>query len=167
LALVEQQLTVWFAEVDAQLADLGATCTSQQVTEVLCQALEGHPGLTRLLAILHTILEQNIDFDAALHFKYLLLEHFEYTGALLEQCLPFLAPGQGAHLLLQCHALVIGLWHLSDPAPVVQQVLCNADLCMFKVQFAAEFSSVLQALLYGLERIAQATHIASPQEEIS
>ncbi len=154
LTLVEQQLTVWFAEVNAHLEALAHPCTIPEVAEVLCQPLETRPGLTRLLAILHTMLEQNIDLDSALAFKLFLLGHFEYTGSLLEQCLPFLLPGKGASLLLQSHALVIGLWHLSDPAPIVQQALQQPTLRMFEVHFAPEFSTALQALLYGLERIA-------------
>ncbi len=154
LALVEQQLTVWFAEVNIHLEALSHPCTIPEVADVLCQSLEARLGLTRLLAILHTMLEQNIDLDAALAFKFFLLEHFEYTGLLLEQCLSFLSPGKGASLLLQSHALVIGLWHLSDPAPIVQQALQQPTLRMFEVHFAPEFSTALQALLYGLERIA-------------
>ncbi len=154
LTLVEQQLAFWFAEVNAQLEALSHPCTIPEVADVLCQSLEARPGLTRLLAILHTILEQNIDLDSALAFKYFLLKHFEYTGALLERCLPFLSAGKGASLLLQSHALVIGLWHLSDPAPIVQQALQKPELRMFELHFAPEFSTALQALLYGLERTA-------------
>ncbi len=161
LALVEQQLILWFAEVDAKLIDLASACTIEQITEVLIRSLEAYPSLTRLLAILHTILEQNIDFDVASHFKHMLLQHFERTGSLLEHCLPFLMPGQGAHFLMQCHALVIGFWQLANPAPVVQQVLQQPELQMFQVHFASEFSTALQALLYGLEQIQQ----ESPKEE--
>ncbi len=154
LTLVEQQLTIWFAEVNAHLEALSHPCTVSEVADVLCQSIEARPGLTRLLAILHTMLEQNVDLDSALAFKFFLLEHFERTGLLLEQCLPFLLPGKGASLLLQSHALVIGLWHLSDPAPIVQQALQQPALRMFEVHFALEFSTALQALLYGLERTA-------------
>ncbi len=162
LTLVEQQLAVWFAEVNARLEELPHPCTIPEVADVLCQPLETRPGLTRLLAILHTMLEQNIDLNAALAFKFFLLEHFKRTGLLLEQCLPFLPPGKGALLLLQSHALVIGLWHLSNPAPIVQQALQQPALRMFEVHFAPEFSTALQALMYGLERTAS---IVSQEEK--
>ncbi|MBE3561414.1 MAG: TetR family transcriptional regulator [Ktedonobacteraceae bacterium] len=154
LALVEQQLAAWFAEVDAGLAALLATkesCTIPQVTAVLCRALEARPDLMRLLAILHPVLEYNINLEAAVRFKLALREHFSHTGSLLERCLPFLHPGDGAHLLLQCDAIVIGLWHLSDPAPVVQQALQQPGLHVFNVHFASELATLLQTLLYGLE----------------
>lgn len=159
LAIEVQQLKMFFAEVDGGLSDLRGSRIGDipQIVELVREALERRPGLTRLLAISHTILERNIDLETATRFKYILKAHFERTGSLLEGCLPFLRDGEGAHLLLQCHALVIGLWSLADPAPVVREVLQHQDdLQMLEVQFAPEFSQALQALLYGLERAARA-----------
>ncbi|WP_126552902.1 TetR/AcrR family transcriptional regulator [Dictyobacter kobayashii] len=155
LALLEQQLASWFAAVDAGLVALQDQEPIPQISALLCEQLESRPGLTRLLAILHTILERNINLDEALRFKYMLKEHFEHTGALLEQRLPFLHTGQGAQVLLQCDAMVIGFWHLADPAPIVQQALQQPDLRLFEVRFAAELSTAMRALLYGLEKVAQ------------
>jgi AcrR family transcriptional regulator len=155
LALVEQQLTDLFSEFDAALLERSGATSIAGVINAICEALEKRPGLARLLAILHTILEQNISLAEATRFKYFLKQHFEKTGKLLEQRLPFLKAGEGAHLLFQCHALVIGIWQLADPAPVVQEALQQADLQVFKIDFAHEFSQTLQALLYGLEYQAQ------------
>ena len=155
LALLEQQLESWFAAVDAGLLAMRDQSSIPQITALLCDQLESRPGLTRLLAILHTLLERNISVEEALHFKYMLKDHFERTGALLETCLPFLHPGEGAHVLLQCDAMVIGFWHLGDPAPVVQQVLQRPELLLFELRFGAELSTAMQALLYGLEKVAR------------
>lgn len=158
LALLEQQLESWFAAVDAGLLAMGEQGNIPHVAALLCEQLEVRPGLTRLLAILHTILERNINLDEAQHFKYMLKDHFERTGTLLEQCLPFLQPGQGAHVLLQCDALVIGFWHLADAAPVVQQALQQPDLRLFEIRFVTELSMAMQALLYGLAQVASPLH---------
>lgn len=154
LAIEQQQLETFFTEVDAGLNIISSSAVEAipEIVELVCGALEQRPGLTRLLAILHTILERNIDLEMATQFKYMLKAHFEHTGSLLEACLPFLRDGEGAHLLLQSHALVIGLWSLADPAPIIREVLQQLDLQMFEIQFAPEFSQALQALLYGLER---------------
>ncbi|HEV2654500.1 MAG TPA: TetR family transcriptional regulator [Ktedonobacteraceae bacterium] len=162
LAIVEQQLTNWFAEVDAELSSLATPADSTQVVGVICRALETRPGLVRLLAILHTLLERNIELIEAVRFKHFLLEHMTQTGTQLERCLPFLASGTGTHLLLQSHAMVIGFWHLSDPAPVVREALQRPELRVFDLQFAPEFSNALQALLCGLEATSQRI---SQQEE--
>jgi AcrR family transcriptional regulator len=155
LAITEQQLESWFTEVDVRLAEIQDSGTIARVVEMICEALEKRPGLTRLLAILHTILEHNIDLEAARRFKYMLKAHFERTGTLLESCLPFLKAGKGTHVLLQSHALVIGLWSLSNPSTVIREALQEPALRLFEVSFATEFSQALSALLYGLEHLAQ------------
>ena len=150
LVLLEQQLATWFDEVDAQLRARQGASGIAQVAALVCGSLERRPGLTRLLAMLHNILEQNIDYDAALRFKRMLLARMSGTGTLLEGSLPFLAPGQGAHLLLQAHALIIGLRHLADPAPVARQALAEPEMAPFVIAFAPEFLDAFTALMRGL-----------------
>lgn len=164
MAIVEQQLAAWFAEVDAGLAALDAPAAIPTVADMVGQALDRRPGLVRLLAILHTILECNIDLDTAVQFKRFLRNHFFHTGKLLERCLPFLQAGAGAHVLLQSYALVIGFWHLADPAPVMREALQQPDLRLFEIQFAPEFYAALQALWYGLERAASAESLQKEQQ---
>ena len=151
LSIQEQQLAAWFDEVDACLEATSGKCTVPQVVSIICNTLIHRPGLTRLLAILHITLEHNVDYDTALRFKHMLLRHLLQTGTLLEQCLPFLIQGEGVQLLLRSHALVIGLQHLSDPAPIIKDVLQEPDLQIFEIDFAREFSDSLETMLYGLE----------------
>ena len=150
LALQQRMLAEWFAELDAALAQLGPA-SAGAVAETICRSLAPRPHLTRLLAILHSVLEQNIDYEAAVSFKQMLLAHMQRTGARLERCLPFLRPGQGAQVLLRAHALVIGLQHVSDPPPLVRQVLEQPELQVFHIDFAGELSATLRALLRGME----------------
>lgn len=150
LSVQEQQLQHWFDEVDARLAAQelrGAAAVAQ----LICETLDRRPGLTRLLAILHSVLEQNVDFATALRFKRMLLARMTSTGSLLEQALPFLAAGQGAQLLLRIHALVIGLQHLADPPPLIRRTLNEPGMQIFEIDFAATFSDTLIALLRGLD----------------
>jgi AcrR family transcriptional regulator len=156
LALQAQQLQEWFADIDARLSVAQDGCPIADVVALICASLAQRPALTRLLAILHTVLKQNVDFATALDFKKMLRAHVTHTGALLEQRLPFLAAGQGAQLLLRITALVIGLQHLADPAPLVRNVLYEPDMQLFMIDFADEFSEMLDALLRGLACAAQA-----------
>ncbi len=156
LALQAQAFTAWFDDVDSRLDAIRReqrVCSAAALARLLADALERHPPLVRLIAILHTILEQNIDAATALAFKQMLFERVTRTGALLEACLPVLETGQGRRLLLHIHALVIGLQHLAAPAPIVQQVLAEQpDLQMFAVDFRTEFLTTLTTLLKGLEK---------------
>jgi AcrR family transcriptional regulator len=153
LAIQEEQLQAWFDAVDAQLQAAPGECSIPQVAKMICGTLEKRPALTRLLAILHIVLEQNIDFDTALRFKGLLLERIARTGAQLERRLPFLAPGQGQRLLIRTQALAIGLQHLADPAPIARRVLEEPGMEAFAVDFAHEFLETFTALLLGLREM--------------
>lgn len=153
LAIQTQMFEAWFDEVDGRLAEIkaaGEHCTVEAFVDLIAGALENRPVMVRLIAILHTILEQNIDFDTALAFKQMLRARVLETGPLVEACLPFLKAGEGTRLLLQLHALIIGLQHMADPAPVVRQVLEEPGLEIFKIDFMQQFSSTLTVLLNGL-----------------
>lgn len=150
LAVIDQQLSEWFASVDEKLAQLESPADRTQVVALMADSLHERGGFTRLLAILSTVLEQNVTYESALEFKRHLLGLMLRTGAELERCLPFLKPGQGAHLLMQSQAIVVGLWHLCDSAPVVKQVFALPEMRAFEVDFDHELRQILQALLNGL-----------------
>jgi AcrR family transcriptional regulator len=150
LGVTAQQLSEWFAAVDEKLAQLSRKAAKAQVVSLMADSLRERAGFTRLLAILSTVLEQNVTYESALEFKRQLLGLMLHTGAELERCLPFLKAGEGAHLLMQCQAIVVGLWHLSDPAPVTKQVLELPEMRAFEVDFDREFRQMLLALLNSL-----------------
>lgn len=151
MAVQEQQFAHWFATVDEQLAALPTPATIEQVVTLITTSLSERPGLTRLFAILHVILERNVSLAAATQFKQFLLDHIMHTGAMLESRLPFLTAGQGAQTLLHAYALVIGVQHLADPAPIVRQILdTTPELAVFDIPFAATFAAAFTALLKGV-----------------
>jgi AcrR family transcriptional regulator len=154
LALQEEQLQAWLDALDASMRDSAtrhdpAHIDPAHIADVICESIATRPALARLLTILHTVLERNIDFDAALAFKQMLLMRLTQSGTLLEACLPYLTPGQGASYLLHIYALIIGLFQLADPAPIVRQVLAQPGMAALRVEFAPALRSTLAALLAG------------------
>ena len=155
LAVLERQLSLWFSEIDSWLADVPASSSIMHITALLSQSLDTRPALLRLLAIRHTTLERKAELASVLRFRRLFAERIAETGARLENCLPFLASGQGARLLIQYHALAIGLWQCYDAAPAVRQALPETEQTPFDRQFSSDFSDLLYALLVGLDCQAQ------------
>lgn len=153
LALLTQSFEDWFDEIDAGLSEMGASCSIDSFVKLVGHTLSRRPHFTRLVAILHTILERNIDYATALAFKEMLRRRVLKTGPLLESCLSFLEAGQGGQVLLRMHAMVIGFQHVASPAPVVRDVLTReAGLELFEIDFTAELLVTLRAMLLGLER---------------
>lgn len=150
LALCERELTRWFDTLDNALQTQHAEMSVNGLVELFAASLAGRPHLLRLLAILHTGLEYNVPYAAALGFKTLLKTRTEKTGALLESYLRFLTPGQGAELLIKIYALVIGFEHLSEPSGVVRDVLKQPGMVLFRVDLRQALLDTLKTLLMGL-----------------
>ncbi len=152
LALMEEQLIEWFNAVDTELDSLNKKSSIPEVVSLFSNSLKERVEFTRLLAILSTVLEQNVSYESILKHKQIILQRLAETGARIEKALPFLKASQGAHIILQCQALVVGLWHLTDPSPIVCKVIEKESLTTFKLDFNLEFQNVLTSLLYGIEK---------------
>jgi hypothetical protein len=153
---MEEQLIEWFDAVDAELEALEEK-SIPAVASLVANSLDERAEFTRLLAIHSIIIEQNVSYEAILKHKQLILQRLAETGSLLETSLPFLQSGQGAHLILQCQAMVVGLWHLSDPSPTAVKVIEKEGLTVFKLNFIVEFKTMLTSLLHGIERQSQSS----------
>lgn len=146
----------WLDEVDTELQRIRQIEDEQsridEVARLIPASLEQRKTMVRLSSVVHTILEHNIDAARARQFKKEMLTRAQQTAHLLEQCLPFLDPGQGLQLLLYIDTLVIGLSQQTDPAPVLQQILAEPDMRPLLMQFQPTFSHLFRILLYGLEQ---------------
>jgi AcrR family transcriptional regulator len=148
LAVQHSQFEAWFEAVDAALDEMD-TADARQIAELIAETLSARPSLMRLMAILHTVLEQNIEFESALHFKQMLRDRLGQTGARLEKLLPYLGTDGGGRVLLRIYALVIGLQQMADTSPVVTQVLARPDMVVLRVEFAPELIATIESLLNG------------------
>lgn len=151
LEILEDRLAEWLRELDAQLDSGRGRWTGTRVARIFTDSLVARDLLTRLLTLVSSVLEQNVDVARVVAFKRKLVELLVPTGTLLEQRLPFLAAGEGVHLLLRIYALVVGLRQLCDPGAVAEQALERIGLEALSLDFEAELRPLLGALLRGLE----------------
>lgn len=158
LALYEHELGHWFDELDASLEKNRSGASFDSVVQLMGASFKERPAFLRLMAILHTVLERNLNQDTAQRFKAKLKERVLHSGALLETCLPFLRPGQGADLLLKINALVIGFQHLAEPSKVMTEVLKEPELALFRVNLTEQLLGTLRLLLMGLAYQAKYGH---------
>jgi TetR/AcrR family transcriptional regulator, cholesterol catabolism regulator len=151
LALLEELLFAWFAKLEGMLESGDGRWTGARLARAVAESLEGQETLTRLLALLQTVLEQNVTVEQVRAFKERLLEAIVRAGALVEKRLAFLKPGEGARFLMNLNALVTGLRQMADVAPVTRQVLDLPHLAPLRVDFTHELTDLLTTLLRGLE----------------
>lgn len=152
LALLEDLLFAWFARLDGLLAEDTSVWTGPRLARTVAESLEGEEALTRLLALLQTVLEQNVTAEQLRPFKERLLAALLRAGTRVEQRLPFLHAGEGPRFFIHLHALVTGLRQMADVAPVAREVLeALPHLAPLRVDFTAELTTALTTLLRGLE----------------
>lgn len=156
LEILEDLLAEWLIEVDAQLDSGRGRWTGVRVARIITDTLVARDTLTRLFTLVSSVLEQNVDVERVVTFKRKLQELLSPTGARLEQRLPFLAAGEGMHLLLRIYAVVVGVRQLCDPGAVAQQALERPELAPLAFHFESELRVLLGALLRGFEQGASA-----------
>lgn len=150
LQLVLEELEGWFSELGDELARAEGPQGEGPLARLLVRTLTGRGQLTRLLAILHLVLEQNVEAEVALGFKRTLLARTAAAGALLERRDPGLGPGDGLRFLLHLHAAAVGLHQMAHPSPEVAELLRRPELAPLRVDFAAALETHAAALLRGL-----------------
>jgi AcrR family transcriptional regulator len=151
LALLEDLLFAWVETLEGLLQSGEGRWTGARVARTVAESLQGQETLTRLLALLQTVLEQNVTTEQVRGFKERLLETVGRMGALLEQRLSFLEPGEGGRFFLHLHALVTGLRQMADVSPVTREVLDLPHMAPLRVDFTRELTDALTTLLRGLE----------------
>ncbi|MBL9105673.1 MAG: TetR family transcriptional regulator [Myxococcales bacterium] len=164
LQLVTESLAEWFAAVEAELQRAREPLTAESLAGLLARTLAADSQLTRLLTVLHPVLEENIDDALALEFKRRVRDQLVGAGLLLERrCRelapasadpdappePVLGPGDGVRFLLDLDALVIGLHAMATPSAAVARVLALPELAPMRVDFAAELQLATTRLLRG------------------
>ena len=150
LAIYTDQLSGWFDAMDAELGKSKGEASISAFVQFIGESLRARPQLLQLSAILHTVLEQNLDRATARSFRSWFKERIEKSGGLLERYLPFLTVGQGARLLLKIDALIIGFQHMAQPSVVMREVLKEGDMAIFRVDMEQQLLETLRTLLMGL-----------------
>jgi AcrR family transcriptional regulator len=151
LAMLAELLFAWFVKLEGLLSSSEGRWTGTRVARTVAESLEGEETLTRLLALLQTVLEQNVTVEQVRGFKERLLEAMGRAGVLVEKRLTFLKPGEGGRFFIHLHALVTGLRQMADVAPVTREVLDLPHMAPLRVDFTQELTEALTTLLRGLE----------------
>lgn len=158
LAALEDELAQWFDALGQRLTLLceqpPAADVADRFAATVTASLVDRETLVDLLPLLHSVLEQNIDEDAAVAFKQMLLDKMVEGAQLVERALPGLHPGEGGRVLMRLHALVVGLRQMADPAPVVAEVLAKPRMEPLRIEFETELHQTLAAMVRGMLFVA-------------
>lgn len=148
VALLLDELSAWAEQLERELPSLSG---ADVVARRLCEHFLQRAQLVRLMGLMHNVLEQNIEVEAALVFKSKLLEILELGGALIEASVG-LSPGEGARFMLRMHATVVGLGQMCRPSAAVEEAMAREpSLQVMVIDFEQELYAMLVAQLNALK----------------
>lgn len=156
LACAQLDIEAFFFDLEGALADVPKPSGRDAVLDALGSAIDAHPGMTRLLGLVHSVLEHNVTFEAALEFRRALIPILSRVGSQCERHLTFLTPGEGARLLLRVHAMALGFAQLADPSPTLRKVQEQPGMGFYEVEFQSALLDTVDLVLRGAQERAKA-----------
>lgn len=150
LALHERQSHEIFDVIERALALPHADARS--VLEAGMIYLRAHPEFYPLAANCRGMLDTNIGAEAALAFKIGIGQRMGPIGERVEALYAGLAPGEGAALLMNSYALIIGLWQLADTPLVLRDAMKRPEMAIFRIDFEKQLTAALLDLWESAER---------------
>lgn len=150
LALHEQQLHALFDVLARALERPRANARS--VVRAGLRHHAGHPEFYPLAGRCRDMLDTNVGAEAALAFHLALAQRLATLGRRVETLYPGLRAGEGAALLINSYALIVGLWQQADIPPVLREAMVRPDLKVFRMDFEAQLERALLDLWEAAER---------------
>ena len=141
LAVHEKQSHELFDVVERALA--AAAPTGESVVRSGLRYLRSHPEFYPLAANCRGMLDTNVSTEAAFAFKDRIARRLAALGARIEGLYAGLKAGEGAALLMNCYALILGLWQLADVPLSLRAIMHRAEMQIFRIDFERQLSAAL------------------------
>lgn len=139
-----------FDVIERALAVPGADARS-----VLAAAMDyfrAHREFFPLAGNCRGMLDTNVSEQAALEFKVAIAKRLAPMGERIEALYPGLAPGEGAALLMNSYAFIIGLWQQADTPLVLRDAMKRPEMAIFQIDFEKQLTVALLDLWSSAER---------------
>jgi AcrR family transcriptional regulator len=152
IAYTRAEINTWHNELDSRLERLIASQGKTSIDsflDVIADSIRNKTSFFRLISILGSIIEVNIDDETAYAFKVFLYNRMVRTGGLFEKLFDLFQPGDGMRFYQYSFFVAIGLHPMTEPAPVMKRILKNPELHIYTIDFEQTFLNILGILLRG------------------
>lgn len=149
LALHEKQIHELFGVLERTLAAPQADAAG--VVRAGLEHHAAHPEFYPLAGNCRAMLDTNVSERAAIAFRAGLAQRIAAIGERIEALYRGLGRGEGAALLMNSYALIIGLWQQADTPRVLKRAMKRPEMAIYRIDFGRQ----LEAALLDLWRSAE------------
>ncbi|PJZ52713.1 hypothetical protein CH380_13225 [Leptospira adleri] len=144
---------IWFDSFQTFLRSKKPGLSAGDLASWITESLRENQRVVRLMAIASALLEKNIAFESALSLKASVRKHVLEIVPELCRVLKWKKSEEALIFLTHLHALIVGLWHHAEPAPIVSKVLnSSSDFAVFQIDFFQTLESGIRALVLGSQK---------------
>lgn len=143
----------WFAAFQAFLRSKNPGLSASELAQWITNSLKENQRTVRLMAIASALLEKNIVYESAFRLKDSVRKSVLESAPELCRVLKFKKNEDAILFLTYLHALITGLWHHAEPAPIVTKVLNSSpDFTVFRIDFFHTLEVGIVSMLAGLQK---------------
>jgi AcrR family transcriptional regulator len=146
LEVLKRWLAEWFDEIEQRLQDAAEPPDADALASLLAADLAGRPTLTRLVAVLHNAMEQNVEVMSAQDFVDWIRERSLALARTIEERCAGFGPGDGPPFLRRLAAVVVGLRQTASPSGMFAALLLDEGFAPFKAEIEDELRTLLSAI---------------------
>lgn len=151
LSLLEREFANWFKSFNEVISAAETGINPDRLSEVITKTFSDRELFLSLIAILHTLLEENLQSEDILKFKKFLLSGIAESADLLERRIPQINRGEGRKVLTTLYALILGVRQISAPSEAALKVISETpELHQLKFNFMSELGESLCLYLTGI-----------------
>jgi AcrR family transcriptional regulator len=151
LEVLRKRLAAWFDDIEGALQAASRPLPARRFATTLANDLAERPELTRMLALLHNVVEQNVEVIPAQLFADWLRKRALALAGLIEERVGGFAPGEGAIFLRRLALVAVGTRQTAAPSGVFALALADEALDPFRADLRDELDELIARMLPAAE----------------
>lgn len=147
LQVIKEQLSAWFDEMETRLLEAEGKLDRESFIELMTLELDRRKRMTRLLCVLRSVMEQNVEILPAQNFLYWLAERTLALAGTIEKCCGAFRPGDGAPFLRRLAVVVIGIRQPAMISSVFQALVEDDEMAPLRAEMAGELRYMIGRIM--------------------
>ena len=151
LHLAQEEFEKWTTDVEHRLASSAGSNDEISVASAFTESLVDNQRLASLLAMMSSVLEQNVTVEAVAEFKKSCLDYLLRLTNAVQVSMPGLTPEKSRQFVMMLYIFVAGIWPASHPADAAAEALKRPELQGMRIDFKTDFLDAAAVMLRGLK----------------